>query len=310
VNAPRGRAAVATLFVLLWAGNASAEAPRRHQVNVDGFPVTVWEKSARQPKSALLLVHGRTWSALPNFDLQVKAGTGPGHARSVMEGLAASGHAVYAIDLRGYGATPRDASGWLTPQRAADDVAAVLRWIAAQRPLPRPPSLLGYSRGAHVSLLVAQQHPETLSSLVLFALPPVGPVERAAPPAEPPRRPTTREAAAEDFITPGAAARDVIDAYVDQAVGANPVRMDWRDENQFVFDAGKVRNPTLILYGANDPLLNDASLAFFGALATRDRSFVVLPDSDHAAHVENSQPAWLRAVDAFVNLPRADAAAR
>lgn len=269
----------------------------------DGFAITVWEKSARQPRAAILLVHGRTWSALPNFDLRVD------QDRSVMDHLAAMGYAAYAIDQRGYGATPRDGSGWLTPQRAADDLVTVLRWIAERRALPQRPALLGYSRGAHVSLFAAQQHPEAMSSLVLFALPPVRAIAPATPPLEPPRRATTRAAAAEDFITPGAAPRPVIEAYVAQAVAADPVRVDWRDEHTFVFDPSRVTVPTLLLYGANDPLLDAAKLTFFHELATRDRAFVVLPDSDHAAHVEDSQAAWLRAVDAFVMSPRANAAA-
>lgn len=293
---------IAAAFALwLLASISLAAPPRQHMVDVDGFQIAVWEKSPRKPRAAILLVHGRTWSALPNFDLQVED-------RSVMDHLAASGYATYAIDQRGYGATPRDSTGWLTPTRAADDVAAVLRWIARQRKWPAPPALLGYSRGAHVALFVAQQKPETMSSLVLYALPGVGPIAATTAHAEPLRRPTTRTAAAEDFITPGAASREVIEAYVTQAVTANPIRVDWHDENEFVFDASLVTVPTLLLYGANDPLLDESKTRFFAALATRDRALVVLPDSDHAAHVENSQPAWLRAVDLFVGMPRAKAA--
>lgn len=277
------------------AAQAQAAPPRKHALAADGFTVTVWEKSARKPHATILLVHGRTWSALPNFDLQV-----PGENRSVMEALAARGFAAYAIDLRGYGATPRDSSGWLTPQRAADDVAAALRWIRDRHPAIPKPALLGYSRGAHVSLFATQQHPELISALVLFGLPPTEGFPVSVPPAEPPRRPTTREAAAEDFITPGAAPDVVIAAYVNQAVAANPVRADWRDEHQFVFDAGKVNVPTLMIYGVNDGLRSDATLALFGRLATPDRAFVVLPQSDHAAHVENSQTAWLNAVETFI----------
>lgn len=289
---------------LAWFTHAIAAPAHQHTVTADGFDLAVWEKSAPKPKAAILLVHGRTWSALPNFDLQVPGDT-PGANRSIMDALAARGYAVYAVDLRGYGATPRDSSGWLTPQRAADDLASVLAWISRERPTLARPTLLGYSRGSHVSLLLAQQHPELISSLVLFALPPVTAVAASVPPPEPPRRSTTREAAAEDFITADAAPRAVIDAYVAQAVAANPVRADWRDEHQFTFDASRVTTPTLLLFGANDPLLTPAIVNFFGSLATRDRSFVVLPASDHAAHVENSQSRWLHAVDAFVMTPRA-----
>lgn len=289
---------------LMLAGNALAAPPRKNAIEADGFTITLWEKSARKPRAAILLVHGRTWSALPNFDLQI-----PGENRSVMDALAARGYAAYAIDLRGYGATPRDASGWLTPRRAADDVAAALRWIGQRHPSSRP-ALLGYSRGAHVSLFAAQQHPELVSALVLYGLPNTRGFDVSVPPADPPRRPTSREAAAEDFITPGAASAAVIDAYASQAVAANPVRVDWRDEHQFVFDAARVSVPTLLIYGVNDGLRTAQSLEFFGRLATPDRAFVVLPDSDHAAHVENAQAAWLNAIDGFISAPRGEATSR
>jgi pimeloyl-ACP methyl ester carboxylesterase len=295
---PARRARCFTGFVMLAICASSWSAPpRQHQVPVEGFALTVWEKSPAKPRATLLLVHGRTWSALPNFDLQAPAGN-----LSLMDALARDGYAAYAVDLRGYGATPRDGSGWLTPTRAAADVVAVLRWIHHRHPrLAQKPALIGYSRGAHVALLAAQQNPEALSTLVLFALPPVTARQASVPPAEPPRQATTRAAAAEDFITPGAATPAVIEAYVSQAVAANPVRVDWRDEHQFVFDAALVKAPTLILFGANDPLLtNESVLKFFAALATQDRAFVVLPGSDHAAHVENSQREWLRVVTGFL----------
>ncbi len=80
-----------------------------------------------------MLVHGRTWSALPDFDLQV-----PGDQRSVMQSLNARGYSAFAVDLRGYGKTPRDATGWLTPDRAARDVAQALEWLAKEKKIQRP----------------------------------------------------------------------------------------------------------------------------------------------------------------------------
>jgi len=276
---------------------ALAAPPKRHQVASDGFEIAVWERSPAKPTATLLLVHGRTWSALPNFDLQVR-----GDNRSLMTQLSALGFATYAVDLRGYGATPRDQSGWMNPTQAAADVGAVLAWIATRHPgLEQRPVLIGYSRGAHISLLLAQQHPELVSRLILFALPGTRAIAPSSPPASPPRQPTTRSAAGEDFITKGAAPAEVIEAYVSQAVASNPVRADWRDEHLFAFEAANLAVPTLLLYGANDPLLNDGSaVEFFGRLRTPDRAFVVLPNSDHAAHVEDSQRAWLQAVTAFI----------
>lgn len=297
------RHAIAGLAALALAAqtplHAAAPAPKRHSVNVDGHTLALWESSPRNPGGAILLVHGRTWSALPNFDLRVA-----GESRSVMRALADAGFAAYALDQRGYGATPRDATGWLTPQRACDDVAATLDWIAARHPrLPRP-ALLGYSRGSQVALLVAQQRPQAMSALLLFAFPPGVNVGDATTPAEPPRRATTRAAAAEDFITPGAASAEVIEAYVSQAIAANPVRTDWREESQFVFEPGKVSTPTLMIYGVNDPLRDARAAEFFNGLAAPDRAFVVLPASDHAAHVENSHTAFVHGIVSFLTTPR------
>ena len=44
----------------------------RHSVSADGHPIAVWEKAAEGASQAILLVHGRTWSALPDFDLTVE----------------------------------------------------------------------------------------------------------------------------------------------------------------------------------------------------------------------------------------------
>ena len=74
----------------------------------DGHPMAVWARRPANPRGAILLVHGLTWSARPDFDLQV-----PGLQRSVMTSFASQGFAAYAVDLRGYGETPRDATGWM-----------------------------------------------------------------------------------------------------------------------------------------------------------------------------------------------------
>src|ERR1051325_2462576 len=83
------------------AAPAPLNAPEHFTVHSDGHPMSVW---ARRPpatattRGAVLLVHGLTWSARPDFDLQVP---GMGLQRSVLASLAAQGIAAYAIDLRG-----------------------------------------------------------------------------------------------------------------------------------------------------------------------------------------------------------------
>jgi len=114
MNSTRFLAAAALCAVALGPVAARAQSSpilERREVRADGHPLTVWSK--RPPttaKGAILLLHGRTWSARPNFDLHVA-----GQRVSLMDAIVARGYAVYALDARGYGGTPRDSSGWLTP---------------------------------------------------------------------------------------------------------------------------------------------------------------------------------------------------
>jgi alpha-beta hydrolase superfamily lysophospholipase len=288
---------------------AEAPSPRattaaRHEVLADdGHRLTLWGKQASSPKGAILLLHGRTWSALPNFDLQVE-----GSPRSVLEALAQAGYAAYALDQRGYGATPRDASGWLDSERAVRDTLAAVAAIRSRHPGSKPPVLIGYSRGALTALLTAQRRPDAISVLVLygFGADVDAPLQATASPARPPRAATTANAAAEDFVSKGAAPQAVIDAYVKQALAADPVRVDWRDNDPpLPYQPERVTTPTLLLHGIDDGYVKVPVLSrLFARLGTQDRSWVVLPRSDHAAHVEDSQAAWLRAILDFIERPR------
>jgi pimeloyl-ACP methyl ester carboxylesterase len=280
----------------------------RREVRADGHPLSVWSK--RPPTAArgsILLVHGRTWSARPNFDLQVP---GTRQNASLMDALVARGYAVYALDQRGYGATPRDATGWLTPERAERDVSVVLSWITAREsagngsrgPATSRPVLLGYSRGAQVAMLVGQRHPEQVSGLVLYGYPDPGVGDPPPPdPAVPPRQRTTTAAAGEDFISPAVTPPGVKDAYVRTATTMDPIRVDWRLESQFAaLDPARVRVPTLLLDGERDPYANASNHpAVFARLGTADRWWVVLPGADHAAHLE-LRDAFVNALVAFI----------
>ncbi len=157
-------AAIATLV----ASTAAAQVPalEHFTVTADGHPLALWARRPANPRGAILLIHGRTWSALPDFDLQVA-----GESRSVLAGLAARGYAAYALDLRGYGSTPRDRTGWLTPLRAVEDVRITLAWIAGKQPLSQRPVLLGWSNGSLVAQLEAQLHPDLISAVILYGYP-------------------------------------------------------------------------------------------------------------------------------------------
>lgn len=252
----------------------------------DGHPLTVWVKQGgKKPIGTLVLVHGRTWSAVPDFDL-------PGY--STLDALAARGYTVYAIDLRGYGKTPRDASGWFTVNRGAADVLAVIAT------LKQKPVLLGWSMGSLVSQLVAQQAPDKLAGVVLYGYPwdPDAKNDNAEP-TEPQKKPNTAEAAAEDFIVPGTP-KPLIDAYVKSALQADPVRVDLRERSQLAaLDGAKLTVPTLIIQGEKDPYATTAVISkLWAKLGASHRQWVVLPATDHAAHLEKPA-AFIDAVVAF-----------
>jgi pimeloyl-ACP methyl ester carboxylesterase len=262
----------------------------------DGFKLTLWRKAPPQPRRAVLLIHGRTWSGRPDFDLQV-----PGEARSFMDALVGQGYAAYALDLRGYGATPRDATGFLTPERAAADVAAALRTIGGR------PVLFGWSLGSMVAQLASQRTPELMAALVLFGYPadPDSKVLDQPDPDAPARRPTTAAAAAEDFVAPGVISKRAIAAYVQAAVAADPVRMDWRHGSEWnALSPEAVHVPVLLLQAELDPYAKtDAQARLFARLGTSDRQWVVIPNGDHAALLEDTAPRLIAAMRAFLERP-------
>jgi len=291
-------------LVAVGAGPLALAAPKLQQLAVpanDGLALALWAREVSRPKGVIVLLHGRTWSALPDFDLQV-----PGDQRSVMQSLNARGYSAFALDMRGYGKTPRDATGWLTPDRAARDVAEVLEWLAKEKKISRP-TLLGWSYGSLVAQLAAQRRPELLSGLILFGYP-RDPAKLVFPdePAAPARAANTREAAASDFISPRVTPKKVIDAYVEAALAADPVRVDWRDQPAGFgeLDPSKVTVPTLLMHGERDPLAPaEAQARMFVGLGTADKQWVVLAGGDHAALIEDTHPAFIAAIVAFVSRP-------
>lgn len=296
--------AIPCLSLLSLQPSPPSGAPQRFTVTADGHPLAVWARVPASPREAVVLVHGRTWSSRPDFDLQV-----PGLQRSVMQSFADRGVAAYAVDLRGYGATPRDASGFDTPNRAAADVAAVLRWVAARHPALDAPALLGWSNGAVVAMHVAQLRQAPVSSVVLFGFTPAPEYELppVAAPAVAPNEKNTADAAKSDFITPAVTPPAVVRAFVAQALAADPIFAEWKNEDQWnVLRADKLDVPVLIIHGEKDPGADPkAAGAFMAATAAASRSYVVLPGADHCAQLEDTHEMFMSVVTEFITRPKA-----
>ena len=278
--------------------------PDRYTVPSNGHPLAVWSRAPATPRAVLVLVHGRTWSSRPDFDLQV-----PGLQRSVLASLAAQGVAAYAVDLRGYGESPRDKTEFLTPRVAAQDVAAVIQWAAARHPTLPAPSLLGWSLGGAVAHLTAQIPGVKLSSLVLFGftMEPGLDYEALPPPPKPARTRTTRADALSDFISPQVTPPAVTNAFVAQALAADPVRMDWIKEEEFNdLEPARLTVPTMILQGSRDPGVPvEVTARFFQKIAAPHRQWTLLPGGDHAAQLEDTHAAFISAVVEFITRPGA-----
>src|SRR5262245_53502935 len=202
-------------------------APERFTVQSDGHPMAVWARRPATPKGSVLLVHGRTWSSRPDFDLQV-----PGMQRSVLTSLAAQGFAAYAVDLRGYGETPRDNTGWLTPKRGAADIINVLTWVAQQNPTLPKPALIGWSRGGAMAALAATTHPQKMSALVLFGFlfDPEAEFVDIATSDKPAMEKNTALAAQSDFISPPVTPPAMVKAFTEQALKADPILVDLKND--------------------------------------------------------------------------------
>jgi pimeloyl-ACP methyl ester carboxylesterase len=276
--------------------------PERVTVDSDGHPMAVWARVPESPRGTILLLHGRTWSSLPDFDLQV-----PGLQRSVMQSLVDEGFAAYAVDMRGYGETPRDETGWLTPERSALDTTNVVDWLAEQHPDLPPPALVGWSRGGAIAQLVAQSEPDRISALVLFGFlfDPDAQFIDVTLPEKPQRAPNTEASARSDFISPRVTPPAVANAFVAQALDADPVLADLRGDSQFnALSPAEVAVPTLLLFGDRDPgVIPEVAGKFFARLGTPDKQMVVLPGADHAAQLEDTHDAWIAAVVNFVTRP-------
>jgi alpha-beta hydrolase superfamily lysophospholipase len=271
----------------------------RHTVDSAGHSLAVFEKRpAGHAHAAVLLVHGRTWSSVPDFDLQVA-----GEELSLMDGLVERGFVAYAVDLRGYGATPRDDTGWATPEQSTEDVRAVLGFIAGRQG-GEVPFLFGWSNGSMVAQLTAQKYPQSIAGLVLFGYPIRPGMEfRDSDVEQPPREPNTAANAASDFIVPGAISDAAIAAYVAASLEADPIRVDWRNLEQWrQLDPAAVHVPVLLIQGEHDPLApTEAQAAFFSQVASPVREWVVVAGGDHAAFLEAPRDHFIAVLTDFMN---------
>jgi alpha-beta hydrolase superfamily lysophospholipase len=237
----------------------------------DGYrlPLRLW-RSEGPPRAILIGLHG--------FNDYSNAFSAPG------PWFAAQGISVYAYDQRGFGET-RDAGYWAGTPTLVADLRSVVTAVRAANP-GVPITLVGESMGAAVALVaMAGGDPPSVDGIVLSAPAVWGwstlpPVPRAALWAAaqtmpwnlltPPRG--LRIQASDNIAMLRALGRDPLvikRTRIDAVYGLTDLmEMAWRE-------AGKVRVPTLLLYGARDELIPPAPVARVGrALAPVARQAV------------------------------------
>ncbi len=286
---------VLPILILAFARGIEASPAVKITIDADGHPMALWQKTVEDPKGFILLHHGRTWSSLPDFDLQVE-----GEELSLMDGFNEMGYSVWALDARGYGETPRDSTGWNTPNRAAKDISIVLEWLANKN--NQKIHLWGWSMGSMLSQLAAQQYPEHIKSLTLFGYPPELNYQNPEDinTAKPLREINTAKNAASDFIVPGAISQKAIDEYVRHSLQADPIRADWNYTHQYnQLNATKVTMPVMLLQGEFDPIAHsDFHAKAFIEFPNANKQWVVLKGGAHAAIFETPR---VRSIIATVN---------
>ena len=63
----------------------------------------------------------------------------------------------------------------------------------------------------------------------------------------------------------------------------------------------KITVPTLVINGALDPVSPADKLAvFFGKISNPDRAWIIIPNSGHAAHLENSSGQMIKSIINFI----------
>lgn len=145
---------------------------------------------------------------------------------SLIDGFNAESYCFWAL---GAGCSSlwwhaRDETGWLTPDRAAEDLATVLDWVAERA--GEDIQVWGWSYGSMIGQHTAHRFPKHFRSLSLFGYPVNPDTEYGDRPGmtEPERRNNTAAAAASDFIVPGSLSEQAVAVYVREAPAADPLQ--------------------------------------------------------------------------------------
>lgn len=296
--------------------------------NDDGHPLSVYGIASQTPVlgqscqdqttlKPILLLHGRTWSAVPVFHLLGGPNNNPeteGHqeSRSLMEAFLEKGLQPYCMDFRGFGGTHSDETGFVEPNRCVRDAETVLSWISTRHGLSEEdaPALLGWSQGALVAQLAAQKNHPMLSKVILYGSiydPLIRYPREPLYLSNPPNRTFIQnsfDAAIEDFTVEGTIPPEPARLFAEAALLSDPVKAMWKNLYQFNnCDPARVHVPCLVVAGDQDPYapLHVQQELFCNLARASDRTWSILSGSDHACHLLDGRFRLINTIVSFVH---------
>lgn len=276
----------------------------------------LWEKPSTAqgaPRGTILFVHGSSEASTPVFDLQV-----PGRVNSsAMDWFASHGFDTWCVDLEGYGRSTKDRSHNSDIATGAADLEAAARHIRSLRG-EVPLLVYGISSGALRAALFAQNHPELVQRLALDAFVYTG---GGSPTLTERRkrlpqflasntRPLDRASVHAIFERdhPGAADRQVVDAYADEVLALDSdlptgTYLDMCSKLPVV-EPERVTVPTLIMRGQYDGIASfDDLIDFFRRLPNPDKQFTLMPGIAHSSFQEKNYLLAYHILLAFFSRP-------
>lgn len=210
-------------------------------------------------KNNIILIHGLTYSS-HEFDINYKD-------YSLVRFLADKGYTVWRLDIAGYGKSDKPVDGFLVDSDyAADNIYYAVKEICSITGADNI-NVLGWSWGTVTTSRFASNHPEMVNKLVLYA-PIVSGVGDSIVDTD--YHENSWENAASDFQLNEAGKIDenivepaVVEYFCsscwknDGKASPNGPRKDICVDGSFeLIDMAKIKAPTLLVYGDNDPYLN------------------------------------------------------
>jgi pimeloyl-ACP methyl ester carboxylesterase len=250
------------------------------------------------------MVQGSNLTGQAMFDFSFPGG----EAYSLMDAMVARGFGAVTFSLRGYGRSAAPEDGFsVTTEAAMEDLAAVMDWTIAQG--WTRPHLLGFSWGGRIAGRYAEDAAERIDRLILYD-PARGGGNLVLPAPTEPWWTNTREHYSEKLEP------EFTDAALRSALGDYVANHEFRSPNGIrlenatyvtPIDPTRVTRPTLLIYGIEAAKANYMQggmerTAFFEALATDDKAFVLLPGGGDFAHYQQARFRLWKAMAEFLRV--------